>query len=84
MGKYMGSLVEEMAELLYSADVPPWDWARASDEEREYYFKISEVLVDALTDYLEAKDIEFVGGFRATVDFLRSETEIARLRRARV
>ena len=77
------TLVEELAQLLYVEDtVSPW--ANAAYEERDYYYRLADVMVDAVTTHLENKDTAFAGALRVSIDYLKSETEIARLRREMV
>ena len=75
-------LVPEIAELLYSEDSSYVPWDKAIPEDRIYYTKVAEVIVDAVVEHLVVKDEAFAGGLRAAIDYLTTESEIARLRRA--
>ena len=75
-------LVSEIAELLYSEDSPYVPWEKALPEDRIYYTKVAEVIVDAVIEHLVIKDENFAGGLRAAIEYLSDETEIARLRRS--
>lgn len=74
-------LVTEIAELLYSEDSSYVPWGKALPEDRIYYTKVAEVIVDAVIEHLVVKDEDFAGGLRAAIEYLSTETEIARLRR---
>jgi hypothetical protein len=78
----MSPLVTEIAELLYTEDSPYVPWKSALPEDRTYYVRVSEVIIDAVIEHLIVKDEDFVGGLRAAIEYLRTETDIARLRRA--
>lgn len=78
----MSALVNEIAELLYQEDSPFIPWDKALEEDRVYYVKVAEVIVDAVVEHLVIKDESFGGGLRAAVEYLRTETDIARLRRS--
>lgn len=78
----MPALVNEIADLLYSEDSPAIPWDKAIPEDRVYYLKVAEVILDAVIEHLVIKDSDFGGGFRAATEYLRAETDIARLRRA--
>jgi hypothetical protein len=80
----MSALVNEIADLLYSEDQPMVPWDKALPEDRVYYVKVAEVIVDAVIEHLIIKDEDFSGGLRAAVEYLRAETDIARLRRTNV
>ena len=75
-------LVTEIAELLYSEDSSYVPWDKAIPEDRVYYTKVAEVIVDAVVEHLVVKDEDFAGGLRAAIEYLTTESEIARLRRA--
>lgn len=75
-------LVTEIAELLYSEDSSYVPWEKAIPEDRVYYTKVAEVIVDAVVEHLVVKDEDFAGGLRAAIEYLTTESEIARLRRA--
>lgn len=75
-------LVTEIAELLYSEDSSYVPWDKALPEDRIYYTKVAEVIVDAVIEHLVIKDEDFAGGLRAAIEYLSTESEIARLRRA--
>lgn len=77
------ALTSEIAELLYSEDSPFVPWDKAIEEDRIYYVRVAEVIMDAVIEHLVIKDEAFGGGFKAAIEYLRSETEIARLRRIR-
>lgn len=78
-------VVEEIAELLYESDGPgvfPWD--KATGNERDYYLRVAEVIVDTVVSHLDRKNEDFGGALHAASEYLRTETEIARLRRSMV
>lgn len=75
-------LVSEIAELLYTEDAPYIPWDKALPEDRIYYTKVAEVILDAVVEHLVVKDEDFSGGLRAAIEYLSTESEIARLRRA--
>lgn len=77
----MGALVNELAELMYTAEMPFFPWVSAVEEDKEFYTKVAEVAVDAVITHLESKNDDFAGAFTAAATYLRTETEIARLRR---
>jgi hypothetical protein len=77
-------LVTEIAELLYTEDSSYVPWGKALPEDRVYYTKVAEVILDAVIERLILKDEEFSGGLRAAIEYLTTETEIARLRRSNV
>lgn len=74
-------LVNEIAELLYGEDSSFIPWDKALPEDRVYYTKVAEVIVDAVIEHLIVKDEDFSGGLRAAIEYLSTESEIARLRR---
>ena len=74
------TLVEELAQLLYSEDTMA-PWGNAAREERDYYYRLADVMVDAMTTHLENKDANFSGALRVSIDYLKSESDLARLRR---
>lgn len=78
----MSALVTEIAELLYGEDSPALPWDKAIPEDRVYYIRVAEVIVDAVIEHLVVKDESFSGGLRAAIEYLSSESEIARLRRS--
>lgn len=75
-------LVTEIAEMLYTEDGPYIPWDKAIAEDRVYYTKVAEVILDAVIEHLVVKDEDFSGGLRAAIEYLSAETEIARLRRS--
>lgn len=77
----MTTLVTELAELMYTAEMPFIPWASAVDEDKAFYTRVAEVCLDAVITHLEAKNEAFAGAFTATTDYLRTDAEIARLRR---
>lgn len=77
-------LVTEIAELLYTEDSSYVPWDKAIPEDRIYYTKVAEVIVDAVVEHLVVKDEDFSGGLRAAIEYLTTESEIARLRRSNV
>jgi len=79
----VNELVNEIAELLYGEDGPLFPWARALPEDRIYYLRVAEVIIDAVVEHLVVKDEDFAGGLRVAIDYLQTETDIARLRRSR-
>lgn len=78
----MSALVNEIAELLYGEDSPALPWEKAIPDDRVYYVRVAEVIVDAVVEHLVVKDADFAGGLRAAIEYLTSESEIARLRRS--
>lgn len=77
----MSALVNEIAELLYTEDSPHLPWDKAIPDDRLYYVRVSEVIVDAVIEHLVIKDHDYAGGLNAAIEYLRAESEIARLRR---
>ena len=77
----VGALVDELAELMYSAEMPFIPWVSAVEEDKDFYTKVAEVAVDAVITHLESKNEDFAGAFSAAASYLRTETEIARMRR---
>jgi hypothetical protein len=73
-------LVTEIAQLLYSQD-SSYEWVNEDHETHAYYYSVADVLIDAVISHLETKHKDFAGGFSGAIEYLRSETEIARLRR---
>lgn len=78
----MSALVTEIAELLYTEDSPSLPWEKAIPDDRIYYIRVAEVIVDAVVEHLVIKDHDYAGGLTAAIEYLRSESEIARLRRS--
>ena len=76
----MSPLMNEVAVLLYTADNPAYPWSGATQEERDYYLRVADVMIDAVIGHLEEKDESYRGAFRTAIDYLRTETELARLR----
>lgn len=74
-------IIAEIAELLYSEDSSYVPWDKAIAEDRIYYTKVAEVILDAVIEHLVVKDEDFSGGLRAAIEYLTTESEIARLRR---
>lgn len=77
----MSPLVNEIAELLYTEDSPYVPWDKAIEDDRTYYIRVAEVIVDAVIEHLIIKDEDFAGGMKAAIEYLRTETDIARLKR---
>lgn len=77
----MSPLVNEIAELLYTEDTPYVPWDKAIPDDRTYYVRVAEVIIDAVIEHLIVKDVEFSGGLKAAVEYLRTDTDIARLKR---
>lgn len=74
----MNPLTEKVAEVMYSADnsFVPWEHALADD--RAFYQRVADVVVDTVIEHLRtAVDIPTA----AIEEFLQAETDIARLRR---
>lgn len=77
----MSPLVTEIADLLYTEDSPAAPWDKAIPDDRIYYIRVAEVIIDAVVEHLVIKDHDYAGGLNAAIEYLRSESEIARLRR---
>jgi hypothetical protein len=75
------SLVNEIAELLYSEEVTPVPWERALAEDRVYFHKLADVVVDAVVEHLIIKDQDFAGGLSAAIQYLQNDADMDRLRR---
>lgn len=78
------NLINEMAELMYTADNPMVPWQNAVEEDKSYYLRISEVMLDAVVTHLEYKNDSFGGALGPASALLRTEAELSRLRRVRV
>lgn len=78
----MSAVVNEIAELLYGEDSPLVPWDKALDEDRIYYLRVAEVIIDALIEHLIIKDQDYSGAMGTAIAHLRAETELARLRRS--
>ena len=74
-------LVEEIAELLYLSDIKAVPWSHAILEDRQYYARLADVVVDAVIDHLDAVDVQYTGAMSTAVAHLRAEADVARLRR---
>lgn len=74
-------LTNEICELMYMADNPMVPWANAIEEDKNYYFRIAEVMLDAVVTHLESKNDSFGGALAPAAALLRTEAELARLRR---
>ena len=74
-------LINEICELMYMADNPMVPWANAIEEDKNYYFRIAEVMLDAVVTHLDAKNDAFGGALAPAAALLRTEAELARLRR---
>lgn len=77
-------LINELSELMYTADNPLIPWQNAIEEDKSYYFRLAEVMLDAVVTHLEHKNDSFGGALGAASALLRTEAEVARLRRVRV
>lgn len=77
----MSALIEEIAELYYMADNPALSWDRALGEDRDYYLRISDVVLDAVVSHLQSRNDQFGGAFTVSIEYLTAETDISRLRR---
>jgi hypothetical protein len=75
------SLVNEIAELIYSEEVTPLPWDRALPEDRAYFLRLADVLVDAVVEHLIVKDQDFAGGLSAAIQYLQNDSDMDRLRR---
>lgn len=76
----MDTLVDQVAEVIYdgASQFVPWD--KATEEDKNYYTSVAEVVVDTICTFLTEKDREF-GGLSAAVNYIGLATEAARLRR---
>lgn len=79
----MANLVNELAELLYTSDGPFVPWANALEEDKNLYTRLAEVVTEAVSSHLQARNEAFGGAFTATIGYLDAETEIARLTHGR-
>lgn len=73
-------LTDKIAEIIYESDTQPVPWPDASAEDRRYYTRVADVIVDEMVLHLQdlpAGDIPF----RAVADYLQAEADIDRLRR---
>lgn len=75
------SVTNEIAELLYTEDSVLVPWTKALPEDRAYYLRVADVIVDAVVQRLRSKDNDFDGGFSAAIEFLQAESDIDRLHR---
>ena len=73
-------LSDEIAQVLYSEDSTS-PWSSSSSEERDYYYKVADVMIDVVVTHLEEKKKDFPGALEVVIDLLRSETELVRLHR---
>lgn len=70
-------LINTIAEVLYTADTQPTDWDHALPEDRSYYTKVADVVVDTVTTYLQSLPLPT----DAVVQYIEASSDIARLRR---
>jgi hypothetical protein len=76
-------LVETLAEVLYISDAPAIEWRSALDEDRIFYMKVAEVVVDTVVSYLNSEDEAFDGALRLASQLLSNDAELSRLNRTR-
>lgn len=70
-------LIDIIAEVLYTADSQPTDWDHALPEDRIYYTKVADVVVDTMTTYLRSLPIPT----DSVVQYIEASSDIARLHR---
>jgi hypothetical protein len=73
-------LTEKIAEILYTADVQPVEWEQALDDDKTYYRRVADVVLDAVVSHLQSQPAGEIP-FRAVGDYLQAEADIGRLRR---
>lgn len=78
----MSALLNEVADLIYTADNPLVPWQNALPDDKAYYSRIADVVVDAVVSHLRERDDSFQGAFGVTIEYLTTETDVARLRRS--
>lgn len=78
----MPNIIDEVAELLYLSDSPALPWDKALPEDRTYYTRVSEMVIDTVADHLSTQDRQsYHGGLSASVEYLRSHSDISKVRR---
>lgn len=77
----MSALVNEIADLIYTADNPLVPWQNALPDDKAYYSRIADVVVDAVISHLKQRDDAFGDGFGVAIEYLSAEADIARLKR---
>jgi len=76
----MDTLVDRVAHVMYNADAYiPWD--KALEEDRSYYLRSAEVVIDTVIGYLESSNEAFHGALTPAIEIITIQTESARLRR---
>jgi hypothetical protein len=75
-------IVDQIAELLYTADAPAFPWKQALPEDRRLYVQTAEVVVDLVVQHLEFEDRDnFGGGLQLAIQLLSTSADLSRLRR---
>lgn len=77
----MSALVNEIADLIYTADNPLVPWQNALPDDKAYYSRIADVVVDAVISHLKQRDDAFGEGLSVAIEYLSAEADIARLKR---
>ena len=75
----MSALIEEIAELIYTSDEQAIPWNHAIIEDKRYYLQIADVVVDAVTSHLIARDAEMSEALLPAINLLTVETDLFRL-----
>lgn len=76
-------IVGELAELLYLSDSPAIPWDKALIEDRVLYQRTSELLLEAVVEYLREENETYDGALTLAVQLLSSGVELSQLRRTR-
>ena len=73
-------LTNKIAEIMYESDTQPVPWSQASAEDRSYYTRVADIILDEVVLYLQEQPTGEIP-FRAVGDYLQAEADIDRLRR---
>jgi hypothetical protein len=76
----MSALTEELAELMYNSDIPVLPWARCVHEDRSFYLRMSDVMVDHILTHFEQRNQDNI--FSSAIAYLSTESDVARLHRS--
>jgi hypothetical protein len=74
-------LLDRIAEAIYTADVQPFPWDKALDEDKGYYLRLASAVLDMVTEHLTEVDHNYDGVLLPAANFLSVEADIARQRR---
>lgn len=73
-------MVNDVAEILYTADAPFVPWDKALDDDRRHYLLLAQAALEVLADDLDNKNDSFGGALGVAIALIRAEVEVSRLR----